>query len=93
MSYLANPQNFSQAQAIEHARKGLMHFSERQDESANPDREFFATRGEAEKSATEKSGYDGATDMEYAYEVRSMWFDEDGDLMIAEDEDETAESA
>jgi len=89
MSYLANPQNHSQAQAIDEAKKGLMHFSECQDEDVNPDREFYSTREEAEKSASEKSGYDADSDMEYTYEARSMWLDEDGDLIIADDEDET----
>ncbi len=93
MSYYANPQNFTQAQAIEHAKKGLMHFSECQDEYVNPDREFFATREEAEESAAEKSGYDTDNEMEYTYETRSMWFDEDGDLLIAEDEDEIQATA
>ena len=93
MSYLAKPQNHSQAQAIAEAKKGLMHFSECQDEGVDLDREFFATREEAEKSASEKTGYDANSDMEYAYEARSMWLDEDGDLIIADDEDETEDSA
>ena len=93
MSYLAKPQNHSQAQAIAEAKKGLMHFSECQDEGVDLDREFFATREEAEKSASEKTGYDADSDMEYAYEARSMWLDEDGDLIIADDEDETEDSA
>ena len=41
MSYLAKPQNHSQAQAIAEAKKGLMHFSECQDEAVIPDRDFF----------------------------------------------------
>jgi len=93
MSYLAKPQNHSQAQAIAEAKKGLMHFSECQGEAVIPDRDFFTTREEAEKSAAEKSGYDADSDMEYAYEARSMWLDEDGDLIIADDEDETEDSA
>ena len=93
MSYLAKPQNHSQAQAIAEAKKGLMHFSECQDEGVDLDREFFATREEAEKSASEKTGYDADSDMEYAYEARSTWLDEDGDLIIADDEDETEDSA
>ena len=92
MSYLANPQNRSQAQAIAGAKKGLMHFSECQDEDVHPDRAFFASREEAEKSASEKTGYDADSDMEYTYEARSMWIDEDGDLIIADDEDETEAS-
>ena len=93
MSYLAKPQNHSQAQAIAEAKKGLMHFSECQGEAVIPDRDFFTTREEAEKSAAEKSGYDADSDMEYTYEARSMWLDEDGDLIIADDEDETEDSA
>ena len=93
MSYIANPKNFSQAQAIEHAKNGLMHFSECQDECFDPDREFFATREEAEESATEKSGYDTESEIEYAYETRSMWFDDYGYLIIAEDEDEIQATA
>ena len=66
-----------------------MHFSECQNEDVDPDPEYFATREEAEKSASEKTGYDAEDKMEYTYGAISMWFDADGDLVIADDEDET----
>lgn len=81
----------SDKELAEAAAKGLMHWSECQDDGVILDREFFATREEAEASAAEKSGYDEASEMEYTYEARTMWRDEDGDLVAAEDEDETGE--
>ena len=93
MSYIANSYNYSQHIAITAAKNGLMHFSECQDDYANPDREFFATREEADASALEKCGYDEAAGIEFRYEARSMWFDNDGNLIIAEDEGETQENA
>lgn len=73
------------------AERGLMHWSECQNEGAVLDREFFATREEAEASAAEKSGYDNSG-MEYTYEARTMWRDEDGDLVAADDENEPGET-
>ena len=73
------------------AANGLMHWSECQTEGSILDRQFFATREEAEKSAVEKSGFDEASEAKWTYEARSMWRDEDGDILAAEWEDDTEE--
>ena len=73
------------------AAAGFMHWSECQTEGSVLDRQFFATREEAENSAVEKSGFDEASETECAYETRSMWRDEDGDLIAADTECEFIE--
>lgn len=75
------------------AAKGLMHWSECVTEGSDMDREFFATREEAEKSASDKTGFDEASEAEWTYEVRSMWLDEDGDLVCEEWENEKEDEA
>jgi hypothetical protein len=82
---LANP---CDSEILAAAGRDLMHWSECQDEGVILDREFFATRAEAEANASKKSGFDPSADMEFHYEARSMWLDEDGDLVAAESEDE-----
>ena len=81
----------SDAQIAAAAANGLMHWSECQTDGSVLDRKFFATREEAEKSAVAKSEFDEVSGATWQYEARSMWRDDDGDIVAAEFEDETGE--
>lgn len=83
----------SDIELAEAASRGLMHWCECQDEGVLTGRQFFATREEAEAAAAQNSGYDEGAGMAFTYEARSMWRDEDGDLVAAEDEEETGGEA
>lgn len=74
----------------EAADKGLLHYSENAEQYGDEGREFFATRSAAEQDATERTGYDEASQAEWSFKAVSLGRDEDGSLYFL-DEAETRE--
>lgn len=62
------------------ADKGLLHYSQNAEQYGDEGREFFATRLAAEKDATERTGYDQASQAEWSFEAVSLGRGEDGSL-------------